>query len=75
MAALKKTKLCRDFGSAQGCRYGDRCGFAHGEAELVTRDFTATPGGYPPSGYVPCGHSPLLFKWLHHSGYIIVVTS
>ena len=39
------------------------------------RDFTATPGGYPPSGYVPCGHSPLLFKWLHHSGYIIVVTS
>ncbi|KAL6564617.1 hypothetical protein OROMI_016067 [Orobanche minor] len=29
-----KTRLCNKFASAEGCRYGDKCNFAHGEHEL-----------------------------------------
>uniref|UniRef100_A0A1D1ZJP2 Zinc finger CCCH domain-containing protein 14 n=1 Tax=Anthurium amnicola TaxID=1678845 RepID=A0A1D1ZJP2_9ARAE len=29
-----KTKLCNRFNTAEGCRFGDRCHFAHGEQEL-----------------------------------------
>lgn len=29
-----KTKLCNRYNSAEGCKYGDKCRFAHGEKEL-----------------------------------------
>lgn len=29
-----KTELCRQFGESGSCRYGDKCQFAHGVAEL-----------------------------------------
>ena len=36
-----KTSLCQKFSSGQGCPYGDKCQFAHGEHEL--RMFTGQP--------------------------------
>lgn len=29
-----KTKMCNKFSSAEGCKFGDKCHFAHGEREL-----------------------------------------
>ncbi|KAG9454952.1 hypothetical protein H6P81_007856 [Aristolochia fimbriata] len=29
-----KTKLCNRFNTSEGCRFGDRCHFAHGESDL-----------------------------------------
>ncbi|CAA0823847.1 Zinc finger CCCH domain-containing protein 36 [Striga hermonthica] len=29
-----KTRLCNRFASGEGCKYGDKCNFAHGEHEL-----------------------------------------
>ena len=29
-----KPTLCRQFKTPSGCRFGDKCAFAHGEAEL-----------------------------------------
>lgn len=29
-----KTRLCNKFSSAEGCKFGDKCHFAHGEREL-----------------------------------------
>ncbi|XP_073306840.1 zinc finger CCCH domain-containing protein 52-like [Primulina huaijiensis] len=29
-----KTKICNRFNSAEGCKFGDKCNFAHGEWEL-----------------------------------------
>lgn len=29
-----KTKLCNKFNTAEGCRFGDKCHFAHGESDL-----------------------------------------
>ncbi len=34
--AKEKTQLCSNF-STGGCRFGDRCSFAHGTAELRVR--------------------------------------
>uniref|UniRef100_A0A0D6QZW4 C3H1-type domain-containing protein n=1 Tax=Araucaria cunninghamii TaxID=56994 RepID=A0A0D6QZW4_ARACU len=31
-----KTKLCNRFNTAEGCRFGDKCHFAHGESDLRT---------------------------------------
>ena len=33
-APTVKTKLCNKFNSAEGCKFGDKCHFAHGEMEL-----------------------------------------
>lgn len=33
-AATVKTRLCNKYSSAEGCKYGDKCHFAHGEWEL-----------------------------------------
>ena len=46
-----KTRLCRHFQSPEGCRYGERCFFAHGEAELRTEEFNIATGiGMPGCG-------------------------
>eukprot|EP01018_Ginkgo_biloba_P032951 Gb_25567 [translate_table: standard] len=29
-----KTRMCNRYGTAEGCRFGDKCHFAHGEKEL-----------------------------------------
>ena len=34
----KKTKLCTRYQSPDGCKYGDRCNFAHGTQELRSID-------------------------------------
>ncbi|KAL5707662.1 hypothetical protein ACHQM5_018535 [Ranunculus cassubicifolius] len=31
-----KTKMCKNFNTAEGCKFGDKCHFAHGERELST---------------------------------------
>ncbi|KAL7238252.1 hypothetical protein ACSBR2_004369 [Camellia fascicularis] len=33
-APTAKTKLCNKFNTAEGCKFGDKCRFAHGEWEL-----------------------------------------
>ena len=30
---LKKLRMCQDFPTPNGCRYGDTCGFSHGRDE------------------------------------------
>eukprot|EP00252_Welwitschia_mirabilis_P007982 TRINITY_DN1968_c0_g1_i1.p1 TRINITY_DN1968_c0_g1~~TRINITY_DN1968_c0_g1_i1.p1 ORF type:complete len:327 (+),score=70.97 TRINITY_DN1968_c0_g1_i1:232-1212(+) len=30
-----KTRLCTNYGTPEGCRFGDKCHFAHGERELA----------------------------------------
>ena len=42
-----KLSLCRNFRSGLGCSYGDRCGFAHGEAELERHRAHAANLGLP----------------------------
>ncbi|KAI3472140.1 hypothetical protein Pfo_029628 [Paulownia fortunei] len=32
--AAVKTKLCNKYGTAEGCKFNDKCHFAHGEREL-----------------------------------------
>ena len=50
----KKTSLCKNF--PQGtCNFGDRCSFAHGEADLRVR---AAPQAYPPQAYAPQAYAP-----------------
>lgn len=31
---IVKTRLCNKYNTAEGCKWGDRCHFAHGEREL-----------------------------------------
>ena len=38
-----KTSLCKKFGTPEGCPYGEKCQFAHGENEL--RLYTGQPQG------------------------------
>uniref|UniRef100_A0A453NMV4 C3H1-type domain-containing protein n=1 Tax=Aegilops tauschii subsp. strangulata TaxID=200361 RepID=A0A453NMV4_AEGTS len=32
--ATVKTRLCKNHGAPEGCKWGDRCHFAHGDREL-----------------------------------------
>uniref|UniRef100_D6MKN0 Transcription factor n=1 Tax=Lycoris longituba TaxID=272140 RepID=D6MKN0_9ASPA len=48
-----KTKMCNKFNSAEGCKFGDKCNFAHGEGELGKRIIPSRDGpmgGPPPMG-------------------------
>lgn len=51
-----KTRLCNKFNSAEGCRFGDKCHFAHGEWELgrPAAPSVADHGGMGP----PMQHHP-----------------
>lgn len=61
-APVAKTKICKNFNTGEGCKFGDKCHFAHGERELgapfaPSREdprsmgggrFTGRPGPSPP---------------------------
>lgn len=47
-----KTRLCNKFNTPEGCRFGEKCHFAHGESDLRPSnvrtngiDFLVTPSG------------------------------
>ncbi|XP_052173532.1 zinc finger CCCH domain-containing protein 14-like [Diospyros lotus] len=55
-APTVKTRMCNKYNTAEGCKFGDKCHFAHGEWELGkafamsqddTRGLGAIPGRYP----------------------------
>lgn len=57
-----KTKLCNRFSTAEGCRFGDRCHFAHGESDLrsssnMPRGNNRRPIVNGPIGAAPPGFS------------------
>ncbi|KAF7078669.1 hypothetical protein CFC21_083068 [Triticum aestivum] len=50
-----KTKLCNKYNTAEGCKWGDKCHFAHGERELGKHTFINN--SMPPRmGTRPIGH-------------------
>ncbi|KAF7089285.1 hypothetical protein CFC21_092288, partial [Triticum aestivum] len=50
-----KTKLCNKYNTAEGCKWGDKCHFAHGERELGKQTFINN--SMPPHmGPRPTGH-------------------
>merc|ERR1719399_102559 len=53
-----KTKLCTRFTSPEGCRFGDRCNFAHGESELRKLPKKVAVAGVPIGAAAP-GAVPL----------------
>ncbi|XP_021721669.1 zinc finger CCCH domain-containing protein 44-like [Chenopodium quinoa] len=59
-----KTRLCNKFNSAEGCKYGDKCHFAHGEWELnkpvglPSFDDPRARGGHPMHGRFSGRHEP-----------------
>ncbi|XP_068663940.1 zinc finger CCCH domain-containing protein 44-like isoform X4 [Aristolochia californica] len=55
-----KTKLCNRFNTPEGCRFGDRCHFAHGESDLrpsnnFSRGSNRRSAGEGPNGVGPSG--------------------
>lgn len=51
-----KTKLCLRWQSPEGCRFGDRCNFAHGESEL--RKLPSRKAAPPTSQRIPPSAAP-----------------
>lgn len=49
-----KTKLCNRFNTPEGCRFGDRCHFAHGESDL------RRPNSVPSANWQPMAHQPTM---------------
>ncbi|CAA6670191.1 unnamed protein product [Spirodela intermedia] len=46
-----KTRMCNKYGTTEGCKFGDKCHFAHGERELGMPILPTTrPGGQPVGG-------------------------
>ncbi|CAL9191245.1 unnamed protein product [Musa hybrid cultivar] len=55
-APAVKTRLCNKYNTAEGCKFGDRCNFAHGEQELGKPKVSSTDGPMaPPMGGRPGG--------------------
>ncbi|CAA0833442.1 Zinc finger CCCH domain-containing protein 36 [Striga hermonthica] len=52
-----KTRLCNRFASPEGCKYGDKCNFAHGDRELGRPTFPPPHDG-PRYGGARAGPSP-----------------
>lgn len=59
-----KTRLCNKYNSAEGCKFGDKCHFAHGEWELNKPvapqpfDDPRARGGHPMHGRYAGRHEP-----------------
>lgn len=52
-ASAVKTRMCNKFNTAEGCKFGDKCHFAHGERELgkpFLPSHDVPMGGAPPMG-------------------------
>ncbi|KAK1427128.1 hypothetical protein QVD17_15811 [Tagetes erecta] len=54
--ATTKSKLCKNYSTAEGCKFGDQCHFAHGEHQLG-KPISEDPRTVPPlsSRHVPSG--------------------
>lgn len=52
-----KTKLCTHISTPEGCRFGAKCHFAHGEVELRA-DRGGGGGGFSPNGNIGMGGRP-----------------
>ena len=68
--SLYKTELCRSFAESGYCRYGLKCRFAHGEADLrpVVRHKkykTEKCRNFEKTGYCPYGHR---CRFIHNDG-------
>ncbi|BAS77436.1 zinc finger CCCH domain-containing protein 14 isoform 1 [Oryza sativa Japonica Group] len=50
-----KTRLCNKYNTAEGCKWGDKCHFAHGERELG-KPMLMDSSMPPPMGPRPTGH-------------------
>ncbi|CAN6246811.1 unnamed protein product, partial [Urochloa humidicola] len=50
-----KTRLCNKYNTAEGCKWGDKCHFAHGERELGKPMFMDSSMHFP-MGPGPMGH-------------------
>ncbi|KAL2923838.1 Zinc finger CCCH domain-containing protein 14 [Bienertia sinuspersici] len=60
-----KTRLCNKYSSAEGCKFGDKCHFAHGEWELnkpvaPSFDDPRAMGGHPMHGRFHVRNEPPL---------------
>lgn len=55
-----KSRLCSWFGSATGCRYGEKCRFAHGEEEVKRSEGGISRGMYVSS---PCSSDLVKGGW------------
>jgi hypothetical protein len=51
-----KTRLCNKYNTAEGCKWGSKCHFAHGERELGKPLQMDNSMGAPPMGPGPNGH-------------------
>lgn len=51
-----KTRMCNKYNTAEGCKWGSKCHFAHGERELGKPLQMDNSMGAPPMGPGPNGH-------------------
>ena len=51
-----KTRMCNKYNTAEGCKWGSKCHFAHGERELGKPMQMDNSMGVPPMGPGPNGH-------------------
>ncbi|KAJ0978998.1 hypothetical protein J5N97_014472 [Dioscorea zingiberensis] len=65
-----KTKLCNKFNTAEGCRFGDKCHFAHGERDLRPANNWSRGNRRPMSNGPLVGAAPPAFtNGLNPAGY------
>lgn len=58
-----KTRLCNKFNTAEGCRFGDRCHFAHGKSDLRPSNVRCNDLDYMVSAYsYPSLHTFLCYQ-------------
>lgn len=56
-APAGKTRMCTKYNTAEGCRFGDKCHFAHGERELGRTTYES-PYAPPMGGRFGSRHEP-----------------
>ncbi|KAJ0715489.1 putative transcription factor C3H family [Helianthus annuus] len=52
-----KSKLCKNYTTAEGCKFGNQCHFAHGDHE-VGKPINEDPRALPPLPALPSRHAP-----------------